>query len=367
MKIECVKNKITDLVLKISRVAGKTQNLPVLGCVLLSVEGGNLTVSATNLDFGVVGELPVRVFKGGRAAVPAQVLSSLLSQLSGEGSIVFEVNNGNLAVSSGHSQTNIKLLNHEDYPAIPNITDGAHRATIPITDLLGGLQAVWYGAAASAMKPELSSIYVFQDQKQFVFVATDSFRLAEKRVVTKKHTELQPSLIPYKNAVDTIKVFDGVKGDVELVSTKNQASFFAAGIRAASRLIEGTFPDYQQIIPKNPKTEVVLLKQDLISALKTSTIFSGALHRVDFVVQPSKKLVTVSAESDHVGKNTTQLEAAMKGEEISISFNLRYLTDCFQSLPQDSITLNFSGPHKPLVIRGVGDNTFTYLVMPMNR
>ena len=366
MKVECVKNKITDLVLKASRIAGKNQNLPILGCVLLSVEGGTLTVSATNLDLGVVGELPARVFKGGRAAVPAQVFGSLLSQFFGEGSVVFEVNNGNLTVSSKHSQTNIKLLNHEDFPAIPSVVGGAH-ATLPTTDLLGGLQAVWYGAAASAMKPELSSVYVFQDQKQLVFVATDSFRLAEKRVVIKKHTELQTVLIPYKNAVDTIKVFEGIGGDIEIVSTKNQASFSAAGIRVASRLIEGTFPDYQQIIPKNPKTEVVLLKQDLASALKTSTIFSGAFHRVDFVVLPSKKLVTVYAESDHVGQNTTQLESAAKGEELSISFNLRYLTDCLQSLPQDSITLSFSGPHKPLVIRGVGDSSFMYLVMPMNR
>lgn len=366
MKIECVKNKVTDIVLKIGRVVSKNQNLPILGCVLLEVGGSNLVVSATNLDLGVRGELPVRVSTDGRAAVPAQVFSALLSQLPNDGNITLEVDGGKLVVTSKYSKTSIKLLNHEDFPVVPKVVGGSS-STIPTQDLLSGFLSVWYSAAASAMKPELSSVYVYQEQKHLIFVATDSFRLAERRVAVKNRIDFQPILIPFKNVLDITKLFEGTKGEVEFVSTKNQATLTGGGLHVVSRLIEGTFPDYQQIIPKNPKTEAILLKQDLVSALKTSTIFSGSFHRVDFTVQPTKKLIEISAESDHVGKNLIRLESVVKGEDVSISFNLRYLSDCFQSLPQDSVSLSFNGPHKPLVVKGVGDNTFTYLVMPMNR
>jgi DNA polymerase-3 subunit beta len=127
------------------------------------------------------------------------------------------------------------------------------------------------------------------------------------------------------------------------------------------------FPDYRQIIPSDLKTEAVVLKQDLLSALKLSLIFSGPFHRVDITASPKKKLLELSSESDHVGKNLVQLDASAKGEEVTTSFNLRYLVDCFQSIQQDGVSLGFSGAQKPLVVRGVGDNSFTYLVMPMNK
>lgn len=366
MKIECVKNKLTELILKADRVVGKNQNLPILGCFLLKVNNGTLSVSATNLDLGVRGEMPVRVFKEGQAAVPAQVLSGFLSQLPNEGNISLEVEEGRLLVSSKYSKTNIKLLNSEDFPTLPSVQGGLS-TTIAPQDLIKGFQSVWFSAATSSMKPELSSVYVFYDQKQLVFVATDSFRLAEKRISIKKQTDFQPILIPFKNVADIIRLFENEKSDIEFVFNKNQAAIRGAGLEVVSRLIEGTFPDYQQIIPKDHKTEVVVLKQDILSALKISTIFSGAFHRVDFSLSPTKKSFEVSSESDHIGKNTINPEAVIKGEEVKISFNLKYLTDCFQAIHQDSVTLHFSGAHKPLIIRGVGDSSFTYLVMPMNR
>lgn len=366
MKIECVKNKLTNLISQVGRIAGKNQKHPVLGGVLLEVGGGSLFVSATNLDLGITGELPVRVFSEGRVVVPAQTLTSFLLQLPEEGNIVLEAGGGGLAISSKHSKTNIKLLNHEDFPIIPKTTQG-QPSKISTQDLLGGLRAVWFAAATSAMKPELSGVYMYQDQKQLVFVATDSFRLAEKRVVVKKQIDLQPTLIPFRNVADIIRIFDGIGGEIEFVSTKNQTVLSGQNLRVVSRLIEGVFPDYQQIIPKNPKTEAVLLKQDLVSALKTAAVFSGTLNRVDVVVQPTKKLLEFSSENEHIGKNLTKLESVVKGEELSTSFNLHYLTDCPQALLQDSVSLGFNGPQKPLVLKGVGDNSFIYLVMPMNR
>ncbi len=366
MKVECVKSKITELLTKAERVVGRNQNLPILGCFLLNAGGGSLSVNSTNLDIGFTGSIPVRVLSTGKAAVPAQTLVGFLSQLPNDGNISFDASDNILVVSSKHSKTTIKLLNKEDFPTIPTVGDGA-QYLIPTQDLLNGFRSVWYGAATSSMKPELSSVYVYHDQKQLVFVATDSFRLAEKRIQTKKHNDFHPILIPFKNVSDILKVFENIKEEIEITAGNNQASFKTEGLTVVSRLIEGIFPDYQQILPKSHKTEVVLLKQDFISALKISTIFSGSFFRADFEIIPQKKVFEISSESDHVGKNLTQLDAVVKGEELSIHFNHKYIMDCFQSIQQDSISLGLNGPHKPLVIKGVGDSSFTYLVMPMNK
>ena len=366
MKIECVKSKITYLVSKIEKISGKNQNLPILSCLLLKVENGNLFINATNLDLGVKGSFPVRVFMEGRVAVPAGVLGGFLSQLPDGGNILFEIVGGNLVVSTKHTKTIIKTLNSDEFPTIPEAGEGS-AVTLPSQDFVKGLQSVWYSSTTSSMKPELASVCVYGGHKEVVFVATDSFRLAEKKVLVKKPADFQNILIPFKNVVDIIRVFDGYKGDLEIMVGKNQVSFSGSGLYVVSRIVEGTFPDYQQIMPQEFKTEVVLLKQDLVSALKISNIFSGSFHQTGFKMIPAKKVFEVTSESAHVGKNTIQFDAVLKGEELMINFNHRYIIDCFQSIPSDSIMLGFNGIHKPLVLRGVGDKSFTYLVMPMNK
>ncbi len=366
MKIECIKNKITDLVSKAERVTGRNPNLPVLSCLLLQVENGHLKVNATNLDIGISGSLLVRVFMEGRIAVPASILGGFLSQLPNEENVVFEVVEGNLLVSTKHSKTTIKSLNSNDFPSIPSVVDGVS-VILQGSDFIHGLQSVWYGAATSSMKPELSSVYVYSDHKDIVFAATDSFRLAEKRIQVKKPIEFHPILIPFKNVADIIRIFEDYKGPLNLTISKNQISLSGNDLYIVSRAVEGSFPDYQQIIPKNFKTEVVLLKQDLVSALKISNIFSGSFHRVELKVLPAKKIFEVSSENNHVGKNTMKLESVVKGEELLNNFNHRYIMDCFQSIHSDSVSLGFNGAQKPLVVKGVGDQTFTYLVMPMNK
>lgn len=365
MKIECVQNKITSLLQKLEKVAGKNQNLPVLNCFLLHAENGKVVVTTTNLDLGVVGELTVRVFKEGKVVIPVSILNPFLSQFKNEGNIVFESSEGVVNVETKQTKTTIKTLNPEDFPNIPK-TDGAP-VTLPAQDFIKGLQSVWYSSAVSSMKPELSSVYVHYDQKNLVFVATDSFRLAEKKISIKKLSDFHPILIPFKNVVDIIRLFDGYKGDLDVVTNKNQISFSGGGLYVVSRLVEGTFPDYEQIIPQGNKTEATLLKQDFISALKISTIFSNTFNQISFTLSPVKKSFSLETSNDHIGRNVIKLDAVVKGEEITINFNHRYLTDCFQSISTDSLSLYFNGVHKPLVLRGVGDQSFTYLVMPMNR
>ncbi|MEK7645274.1 MAG: DNA polymerase III subunit beta [Patescibacteria group bacterium] len=366
MRIECVREKFAAAVQKAERVTGKNLTLPVLKCLYLKAERGNLLIRATNLDLGIEINLPVKVEIPGSVAIPGAVLSSFLQQVRNDKNIILETIDGNLSVSTQNNSTLIKALPHDDFPTVP-VFMKENSLTLAPKEFVRGLKAVWYASGTSQVKPELSSVYVFADQDELVFVATDSFRLAEKRVRVKKAQDFSHVLIPFKNVTEIMRILEEIDEDVEISFDKNQIAFSSSNVYLTSRLIDGSFPDYKQIIPKEHKTEATLLKEDLVNSLKMAHIFSDKFNQVSLSVTPSKKAFEMKTKNAEVGENVNKLKANLTGEDIDMNFNHKYVTDCFQSIDSDSITLHFNGPSRPVVLRGVSDKTFLYLVMPMNR
>ncbi|MDP2649983.1 MAG: DNA polymerase III subunit beta, partial [bacterium] len=235
--------------------------------------------------------------------------------------------------------------------------------------LTSGFRGVLYSASTSLIKPELASVYVYYEDGYLIFAATDSFRLAEKKIQYREEKEdIPPIIIPAKNASELSRILEMESdGDMEVFIDENQCSIRRNGLYVTSRIIDGSFPDYRSIIPKETTTEAVLLKEDFANTLKRGQVFSDKFGQVSLHIYPSKKQFTFSAHNADVGEVFDSLDAALTGEDLDISFNQRYLLECLQSVSADSISLSFAGVGKPLIIRGVGDNTFTYLVMPMNR
>jgi DNA polymerase-3 subunit beta len=315
---------------------------------------------------GIEASIPAKVEKEGSVAVPASVFYNAISSTYGSQTVTLELVRGNLQVSTPTSTTLIKALPHEDFPTIPVVKDPVE-VTLPADEFLRGLRAVWYSASLSSIKPELASVYLFVDGKKLFFVATDSFRLAEKHIPLQRSIDFNPSLIPFKNVADIIRVLDQQGGEVTIQISDNQMAFVFDTVYLTTRLIDGTFPDYKQIIPKDRGTEAVVLKQDFSDAFKKVTVFSDRYNHVGFRVRPSKKEFTINSQNSDVGETTETLSAALSGEDIEINFNHKYVTDSFQSFSGDSITLSFVGLSKPMVMRSVSDTTFLYLVMPLNK
>ena len=366
MNIECIKEKLSKALSKVERVTGKNITLPILSCVLLEVKDSILTIKATNLDLGIEIKLPVKVIKEGRVAVSGIILNNFVGSLQNEKNITLEVIEGNLKVSTEHSQSIIKAFPSDDFPNIPKI-ESDNKFVFNTTDLLKSLKSVMYSASVSTIRPVLSSVLMYSEEDSIVCVATDSFRLAEKHIKVKKHKDFDQILLPVKNIPEIIRTFEDIKDDVQVIVNENQISFTYEDIYITSRIVDGTFPDYKQIIPKEIKTEVVVLKQDLITALKISNIFSDKFSQVTFTISPKNKTFRMVTKNNDVGENIHTLDAVIKGEEITISFNYKYIVDCFQSIDSDSISLHFSDTNRPMVITGVGDKSFLYLVMSMNK
>ncbi len=366
MNIECIKDKLVYAIGKAERITGKNITLPILSCVLLDAHDSMLTIKSTNLDLGIEISLPVKVITPGTVAVSGSILYSFISNITNDKNVTLEAVDGNLKVSTKHSESLIKAFPVDDFPTIPKVVSDKP-FTLNIPGLIKGFKAVMYSASVSTIRPVLGSVMLASEEDSVVFVATDSFRLSEKRIGVKKHKEFNQILIPFKNVGEIIKTLEDIKEDAEVFLNENQIAFSYNDIYVTSRVIDGVFPDYKEIIPKETKTEVTVLKQDLLSSLRISNTFSDKFSQVTFHISPTEKTFKITTKNADVGENVNTLDAVVKGDDISVSFNYKYIIDCFQSLDGDSVSLSFLDKNRAMTVRGVGDKSFLYLVMPMNK
>ena len=365
MKILCLKKDIKEAVSVCERVSGKNLNLPILNNILLKTEGKDLKLISTNLELGVEIIIPAKIENEGEITVPSNIFNSFLSNISGSDQINLEVQNNNLIISTNNNSTLIKSQSANDFPTLPKLkTD--NKFSIPIIDFISGLKMVFYSCALSAIKPEISSVYLYSSKTDMItFTATDSFRLAEKKI-NYFSPELGPILIPFKTVVEIIRIFEGKEGKIDILFNKNQINIKKDNIVFISRLTDGIFPDYNQIIPKKFTTDVIINKEFFINSLKISGLFSGKLNELNMAVVSGEYFFTIKTSNNESGENISKIPAKITGESVKITFNHKYIYDCLPNINSEEIILRFSGEGKPLLITGAQDNSFQYLVMPMS-
>ncbi|MDB5225642.1 MAG: Beta sliding clamp [Candidatus Adlerbacteria bacterium] len=365
MKFETTTESLAQAVATASRFAERRANLPVLGCVLITAEGSRITLRATNLECGVEIVVPAKVTTEGTVAAPAGVLSGFLNNSKGKSvtvSLVGEV----LKVEGERANASIKTIPHEDFPILPRVS-AETSFTIKASDLVRAIRSVAYCASLSAVKPELQSVLVYGDAGKLTTVATDSFRLAEKQMALKSGGSIPQLLVPARNAAELMRVLETVKGDIEIYYNDNQLSTQADAIYYTSRLLDGAFPNYRQILPKEFSTEALVLREDMSSALKSLSIFADKFAQVSLAIDPEKKSLFLSSRNPDVGEQISTVKATIQGDGVAVSFNGRYLADSLQSIVGDSVRLHSNGAGKPMLIKDASDDSFLYLAMPMNR
>ena len=367
MKLECKIEDIKNKILLVERITGKNLTLPVLNSILLVASGKSLKLRSTNLSLGVEIEVPAKIEKEGIVAISGLVLSGIFSNVFQNDSVFLESINGNLLIKTKKSKIKLKGQPHDDFPTIPRVIGESFE--IEAKKLTDGIKSVYYSSSMSNIKPEISSVFIHTDGDDLIFVSTDSFRLAEKKIKIKgigENLRTSGILIPFKNVSEILKIFGESIGVVKVCFNKNQISFSTENVYLTSRVIDGVFPDYRQIIPKNSSTNAVLLKQDLLNALKLSNIFSDKFNQVNLIINPKEKVFELSSANNDIGENKTYLDATIGGENVELGFNYKYFLDCFASITTDSVSIKLSGVGSPITITPVGDTSFTYLIMPMN-
>lgn len=365
MNIECSIEKLKTAILQTEKITGKNLTLPILNSILFIAEGNSLKLRATNLSLGIEIEVPAKITEKGTVAIKGEVLVGIFSTLTNEGVVTLTQKGDVVTIKTKQHTLTVKTYPHDDFPTIPMV-EGDH-VTIPSKKLLEGLKSVYYSAAVSDIKPEIASVYIYTEGRSMIFVATDSFRLAEKKITIKEALDIPSIILPFKNVSEIIKVFSTNTDDITIHFSDNQISLSNSYVYLSSRIINGSFPDYKQIIPKEFQTEVIVLKEDLLQALKMANIFSDKFNQISIVLDPEKKIFNLASKNTEIGENVTSVQAAIKGNPIEIAFNYKYFLDLFQSITSDSIVLKFKETSKPMVVEQVNDSSFLYLIMPLNR
>lgn len=365
MNILCNTEKLKNAISLAERMTGKALTLPTLHAILLIASGKSITIRSTNLALGIEIEVPATITIEGTVLIKGEVLMNVCNHLGDAPEVTLSLNHDNLTIQTTQHTTIIKCLPPEEFPTLPTVE--GEQMEIKTNLLQEGIRSVYFCAALTDIKPEIASIFIYSEENTLCFVATDSFRLAEKKINIKGIPEISKILIPYKNISDILRVLDVAPETIRITYSRNQISFSTQGLYLTSRLIDGGFPPYQLIIPKETTTKVVMLKQELLNTLRLSTIFADKFFQVAFSVPEDKKAITISSKNSDVGSSVSTVSAVIEGAPIDVECNLKYFLDVFQALSGDSLSLSFTQPNKPIVVRSVSDTSFLYLLMPTNR
>ena len=366
MHIKIEKKEFSEAVHIAARFAErKSATLAALSSILIVTGDEGIKLRATNLETGIDLKLSGDVVSEGVVAIPATILQQIASSLTGEGKIILEHTGDIVTITSGTGKSSIKTVPYADFPSIPFPENPKNRIVVPGVLLKNLFTTIASCASNSTVRPELASIYLSIEGGVLTAVATDSFRLAEKKVPLSNTGTQGKFLIPAKNALE---IAQALSDDEIIVSfDEHQCAFVNEKGMIVSRLTNAVYPDYRQIIPKESIVEAIVLRKDFETALKRSTIFSDTFQKVRISFDPKKNTFSFFAKNTDIGESSEMLSARVSGGPLELSFNHRYLAAVLGLTQAESISLTAAGIGRPLIIRGVNDTSLLYLVSPMNQ
>ncbi|HLC69812.1 MAG TPA: DNA polymerase III subunit beta [Patescibacteria group bacterium] len=371
MRFSCTKENIAKALMLVSGVAGKNINLPILNNVLIKADQQKVEVVATNLEMATVVNIRAITEMPGSFTVPAKTLADFVNLL-GEEKISFELKENELVVECGKSSTKIKGTPAEDFPIIPAVDEGiGYVATA--TELKRGLSHVIPATAKNDIRPELSGVYMgFNvEPKKLIMAATDSYRLAEKKISLVQGDEEKKIIVPGRTALEISRILsleDNLENEknARVLVGEGQIALHYGNVQMVSRLIEGQYPDYRQIIPKEFKASIEIETDKLIKEIKAASLFStSGVNAVHLTIKPSEGLEIVST-STQTGDYRSELEGEVSGETVGVLLNHRYLLDGLNNIESDKVKLKVINADSPCELTPKEDG-YLYIVMPIRQ
>lgn len=366
MNIELSLQQFIQAVSKAEKASGKNLTLPILSCIKLETKENKLILVGTNLNIGIEINIDANVKDEGLVIVSAQVLHQTVSQLKGD-TIKMYTEGQLLVLETEQNTTKLHTQTADDFPIIPKTIED-HTLIVSVNSFVEGIRSVSYAASLSDIKPEISSVFIYTDEKNLIFVSTDSFRLAEKKI-PKVSGVCEGIILPIKNALDISRIIsDAEEGEKLYIGfSDNQIVLKTNTMYITSRLVQGSFPDYKRIIPSVFTTQAKVLLQDFKKAMKITQLFTDKFHYIELQFSSEGNEIICTSSNKDVGETSCKTPVFFTGNSCILSLNHRYIAECLGSFIDDGIVLQLEDVKKPLVIQGGNDTSFTYLIMPMSR
>lgn len=367
MKVRCQQKDLAFALNLVNRAVIPNTTLPVLNNILIKAQGKHLYFFATNLEVAITYFIEAEILNEGAITIPSKLITNYIALLKDE-EVHLKLEEGlNLSIKTSHEDTKIKGIDPNEFPVIQEVVKG-QTLTINGKIFNEAIEQTVFAASTNVARPILTGVLFRLTKEYLTLVSTDSYRLAEKKIHLKKSiNEVMDCIIPSKTVIELGKILTFFENDpVECQITKNQILFSVQNLKIISRLIEGTFPDYEKIIPTSSKTKVEIGIRDFISAVKKVGLFAEEINNnIKISVTNNGKLILSTSETQ-IGEGTAEVDIAIDGENNQVAVNAQYLLEVLNHINQEKIQLNIDNKLSPVTIKpSAKEGDYTHVIMPL--
>lgn len=377
MKLICTQENLNKALNIVGKIINKNTTLPILNNILLKTDKGRLKISSTNLELGVNYWVGGKIEEEGEITVPTRLFANFISSLPNS-NVEIKLKGDSLNIKCDKYKTNIKGLSAKEYPLIPKI-EIEPIFKIKSSDFKQALMQILPAISDSKSRIEITGVFLDLskiDKNKIVLVATDSYRLAEKTLILEKENinkealnlagNISSVIIP-KNAVqELIRDLDDEEELLEVTLSESQILFNFNNANMISRLLEGKYPDYKQIIPNKFETEAVVSVSEIANAIRVAGLFASvSSNNIKLKAYLNSNALEVSSEASEVGSNNTRVAAEIKGKDLEVTYNYRYLSDGFGGIEGEKAILKINSEKLPTVLTSDADKNLLYVIMPI--
>lgn len=364
MELSVTQEKLNKAISAVSRVASSKTQLPILSNILIRTDGNRLLVAATNLEVAVTQYIGAKISKPGAITIPAKLMSEFISNLPKE-TVELKVKDNNLHIKSGSYNSIINGYVADEFPELPTINESSSiQYSINIDDFKQAVSQTIITTSNDSTRPVLTGVYWHSCDGQLYLAATDGYRLSERSLVATK-SELS-AIIPSQTLQEVLRNINEDSEEIDILFDETQVRFRINESEIISRLIDGKFPDYRQLIPKETETQIIINKSDFIRVTKIAGLFareSGG--SIVITANESEKIISVHSVASELGENTSNSNAEVKNNG-QITLNSRYLSEALSVIDGDKIEFCFSGKIAPCILRSKNENTnYLHIIMPL--
>ncbi len=366
MEIKIAQEKLAKALNSVSRVAaGARATLPILNNVLIRVDDGKVSFTTTNLDMAVMSSLVVADSKNGVITVPARLIAEFVSNLPRGEQVSIMADGARVEVVAGSCKSTINGALADDFPELPGMeTEKTVQFSVSVEDFKVGLGQVMMAASNDMTRPALTGVYFNTFEGNLYVAATDGYRLAERRLVQKTAAEVA-AIVPSSSLQEVMRSLSEDVETVEILFDETQVRFRLGTIEVTSKLVDGSFPDYRQLIPKQTEIAVELEKSELVRVTKLAALFAREVGgSVVCSTNAEKKVFAIASVANELGENSSEIstEVELDGK---VTLNSRFLLDAINALGGDKVHLGFSNKLDPVVIKADGVDNYIHIVMPL--
>lgn len=361
MKLKVTQENLSKALNYVARVASTRSTLPILGNILLKVQKNQLSVAATNLDIAIKSHVGAQVQTDGAITVPAKLIQDLIVGLP-SGVIELEQDEQRLKVTTDQYKSVINGVSADEFPVMPAIENG-NTLSIAAPLLKQGLQQVLIAASNDESRPVLTGVLLHAVDGHLFIATTDSYRLAEKRLVAT--TDEVSLLIPATALHDVLRIINDFTGEVQLTYDDQQVQFLAGDVELVARLIEGKYPDYRKLIPAKFETVATIPRSELVNIVKVTSLFAReSAGSIILSVDEASESIWIRAVASQLGENNATAKVMATGSG-SITLNSRYLHDALQALSGKEVTISFNGKVDPVLLADPATDDYQHIIMPL--